>query len=213
MGSTPPALAKSRISMSSSIKNLVATRVDARRSRCAVAGVAAAVRLMRRRNMHTPPKPLPPDFPVTPADVVDAERRVKPHVHETPVLTCNGLDELAGRATAAALDAIWRHGPAGAAARAAAAAAAAAAAPAADPFTFRTGAGGAPESTGLRLTAPWRHAEDDEARSSHHERPRSHRPFARSDARVRAARNAPLAHGQAARRTMMLKANAQTRGK
>ena len=64
----------------------------------AVAGVAAAVRLMRRRNMHTPPKPLPSDFPVTPKDVVDAANRVRPHVHETPVLTCKGLDELAGRA-------------------------------------------------------------------------------------------------------------------
>ena len=63
----------------------------------AVAGVAAAVRMMRRRNMHTPPKPLPSDFPVTPKDVVDAAKRVQPHVHRTPVLTCSGLDELAGR--------------------------------------------------------------------------------------------------------------------
>ena len=47
--------------------------------------------------MHVPPQPLPSDFPVTPADVVDAAKRVEPHVHRTPVLTCNGLDELAGR--------------------------------------------------------------------------------------------------------------------
>ena len=63
----------------------------------AVAGVAAAIRIIRRRNIHVPPQPLPADFPVTPADVVDAAKRVEPHVHRTPVLTCNGLDELAGR--------------------------------------------------------------------------------------------------------------------
>ena len=63
----------------------------------AVAGVAAAIRIMRRRNIHVPPQPLPSDFPVTPADVVDAAKRVRPHVHRTPVLTCSGLDELAGR--------------------------------------------------------------------------------------------------------------------
>jgi len=32
----------------------------------AVAGVAAAIRLMRRRNIPVPPQPLPPDFPVIP---------------------------------------------------------------------------------------------------------------------------------------------------
>ena len=47
--------------------------------------------------MHVPPQPLPSDFPVTPKDVVDAAKRVEPHVHRTPGLTCNGLDELAGR--------------------------------------------------------------------------------------------------------------------
>ena len=47
--------------------------------------------------MHVPPQPLPSDFPVTPKDVVDAAKRVAPHVHRTPVLTCSGLDELAGR--------------------------------------------------------------------------------------------------------------------
>ena len=62
----------------------------------AVAGVAAAIRIIRRRNIHVPPQPLPSDFPVTPADVVDAAKRVEPHVHRTPVLTCNGLDEPTG---------------------------------------------------------------------------------------------------------------------
>ena len=63
----------------------------------ALATVAAAIRLLRRRGLHTPPKPLPSDYPVAPADIVAAHARVKPHVHRTPVLTCQGLDALAGR--------------------------------------------------------------------------------------------------------------------
>ena len=63
----------------------------------ALATVAAAIRLIRRRDLHTPPKPLPSDYPVAPADIVAAHERIAPHVHRTPVLTCQGLDALAGR--------------------------------------------------------------------------------------------------------------------
>jgi len=53
--------------------------------------------LMRRKRFRKPPAPLPEDFPVTPAKVLAAARRVAPHVHATPLAYCASLDALAGR--------------------------------------------------------------------------------------------------------------------
>ena len=64
--------------------------------------VAYALTLPKRRRSlgrrgAKPPAPLPADFPVTPAKVLAASKRVAPHVHRTPVLTCGCLDAAAGR--------------------------------------------------------------------------------------------------------------------
>ena len=64
-----------------------------------VAGVASLM-MGRKKKIEVQdvaPKPLPADFPVTPLKVLEAACRVLPHVHRTPVLTCESLDARAGR--------------------------------------------------------------------------------------------------------------------